>query len=90
MLDSIVSKDFFSEDGVTKIKFNEKIIVYSPEFKLLMTSQLHSPHYSPDICIKLAVIDFSVTFQGLEEQMLVDVINNLEPHVETRRDNLMV
>ena len=44
----------------------------------------------PETCIKLTVIDFSITFEGLEEQMLVDVIKNEEPEVEEQRDSLII
>jgi dynein heavy chain len=44
----------------------------------------------PETCIKLTVINFSITFEGLEEQMLVDVIKNEEPEVEEQRDSLII
>ena len=31
-----------------------------------------------------------ITFEGLEEQMLVDVIKNEEPEVEEQRDSLII
>ena len=44
----------------------------------------------PEICIKLTVINFSITFEGLEEQMLVDVIKIEAPEVEEQRDSLII
>ena len=80
----------FKEDGVDKINFGDKALVYDPSFRFLMTSKLPNPHFLPETCIKTTVINFSVTFKGLEDQLLVDVINNLQPDLEIQRDRLVV
>jgi dynein heavy chain len=41
-----------------------------------------NPHYLPEVCIKLTIINFTVTFEGLDEQMLVDVVMQEKPEVE--------
>ena len=35
-----------------------------------MTTKMSNPHYLPEICIKVTIINFSVTKQGLEDQIL--------------------
>jgi dynein heavy chain, axonemal len=55
-----------------------------------MTTKIANPHFLPEICIKLTVINFSITFEGLEEQMLVDVIKIEAPEVEEQRDTLII
>lgn len=57
---------------------------------MILTTKVQNPHFLPETCIKLSVINFSITFEGLEEQMLADVINNEEPEVEEQRNNLIV
>ena len=57
---------------------------------MILTTKVQNPHFLPETCIKLTVINFSITFEGLEEQMLADVINNEEPEVEEQRNNLIV
>ena len=75
-LDSLLQKAIYKEEGVEKINFGDKKIVYDPNFKLMITTKLPNPHYLPEMCIKLTIINFTVTFEGLEDQLLVDVINN--------------
>lgn len=89
-LDSIFLQSTFREDGVLKIKLGDKSLLYDANFKLLMTTKIANPHFLPEICIKLTVINFSITFEGLEEQMLVDVIKVEAPEVEEQRDTLIV
>ena len=89
-MDSILSKAIFKEDGINKINFGDKAIVYDESFRFMMTTKLSNPHFLPETCIKTTVINFSVTFKGLEDQLLVDVINNLQPDLEKKRDKLVV
>jgi dynein heavy chain len=49
---------------------------------LFITTKLPNPHFLPEICIKLTVINFTVTFDGLEEQLRADVVINEAPEVE--------
>ena len=35
-----------------------------------MTSKLTNPHYLPEVCIKVTIINFTVTKSGLEDQLL--------------------
>jgi dynein heavy chain len=35
------------------------------------------------------IINFTVTYEGLDDQMLADVVKNLEPEVEKQRDQLI-
>ena len=65
------------------------MIEYNQKFKLYLTSKMANPHYLPEVFIKTLVINFTVTFDGLDEQLLADVVINLEPEVEKQRDELV-
>lgn len=75
-----------------KINFGGKAegLIYDPNFRLLITTKLPNPHYLPETCIKLSVINFTVTFPGLEEQLLVDVMKSQEPEIEQQKDDLTI
>lgn len=49
-----------------------------------------NPHYLPEICIKVALINFTVTPEGLEDQLLVEVVRNERPELEQQKDQLIV
>lgn len=87
-LDNILQKAIFDNNGLPTIHFGGKDITYDDHFKLFITTKLPNPHYLPEVCIKLTIINFTVTFEGLEEQMLVDVVIHEDPQVERERDEL--
>jgi dynein heavy chain len=89
-LDNILLKAVFMNDGVPSINFCDKDIAIDDEFKLFITSKLPNPHYLPEICIKLNVINFTVTLDGLEEQLLADVVLQEKPEVEKTRSELII
>jgi len=55
-----------------------------------MTTKMPNPHYIPEICIKVTLINFTVTFDGLRQQMLGDVVIAERPEIEEKRDNIVL
>ena len=55
-----------------------------------MTTKLANPHYLPDVCIKVTLINFTVTLEGLEDQLLVEVVKCEQPELEETRNNLII
>lgn len=55
-----------------------------------MTTKLSNPHYLPEICIKVCLINFTVTPDGLEDQLLVEVVKCEQPEIEQQKDQLII
>ena len=62
-----------------------KTIDYQESFKFYMTTKLPRPHYPPEICVKVTLLNFVVTQEGLEDQMLNIVVKFEEPLKEEQR-----
>mmetsp|Transcript_6046 Transcript_6046/g.5646 ORF Transcript_6046/g.5646 Transcript_6046/m.5646 type:complete len:404 (+) Transcript_6046:3773-4984(+) len=74
-IDPILLKQIFkSGSGIKQIRIGDSNLDYDDNFKFYMTTKLPNPHYLPEVCIKVTLINFSVTFEGLEDQMLGDVV----------------
>jgi hypothetical protein len=72
-LDSILTKSMITihkHDSQSKTKFDEKQINYNPSFRFYLSTRLSNPRYKPDVYSKMAIINFAIKEQGLEEQLL--------------------
>ena len=88
-MEPLLQKQIRKEQMQLTIKLGEDI-PYATDFKLYFTTKLANPHYLPDICIKVTLINFTVTASGLEDQLLVKVVQYERPELETERGNLII
>ena len=44
------------------------------DLKIYIFTKVANPYFSPEVFIKLSVINFTVTPEGLEDQLLADVV----------------
>ncbi|XP_018654464.1 LOW QUALITY PROTEIN: hypothetical protein Smp_130810 [Schistosoma mansoni] len=89
-LESILLKQIYLSGGRLLIRFGDSDIEYNKNFRLYITSKLSNPHYLPDISIKVTIINFTVTLNGLEDQLLSDVTGIERPELEEQRNQLIV
>jgi dynein heavy chain len=70
MLDPILEKQIIVKGRNKLIKIADQDFDYDDKFRLYMTSRLPFPHFSPELAAKTTIIDFTVTQNGLEQQLL--------------------
>jgi dynein heavy chain len=70
------------------IKMGDKEVEYDPSFRLILQTRLSNPHYPPEIQAQTTLINFTVTLQGLEDQLLADVVNIERPDLERTKADL--
>mmetsp|Transcript_17277 Transcript_17277/g.12268 ORF Transcript_17277/g.12268 Transcript_17277/m.12268 type:complete len:102 (+) Transcript_17277:6899-7204(+) len=89
-LEPVLGNNVVKEAGQLMIKIGESMIPYSSEFKFFLTTKLANPHYMPEICIKVTIVNFTVTPDGLEDQLLVDVVKYEQPALEQQKDQIVM
>ena len=60
----------------------DKEVEYHPKFRLLMQTKLANPHYKPEMQAQATLINFTVTRDGLEDQLLAEVVATERPDLE--------
>lgn len=89
-LEPVLQKAIFEQGGRTLIHLGDSDVDYDNNFQFYLTTKLSNPHYLPEVCIKVTVINFTVTTLGLEDQLLGDVVSKERPDIEEKRNNLIV
>merc|ERR1719506_1006514 len=67
------------------IKIGGEEIDYDPKFQLYLQSKLPNPHYRPEIAAQCTIINFIVTPEGLEDQILAMIVNVEKPELEHQK-----
>lgn len=67
---------------VRYIKVGDKECMFHPEFRLILHTKMANPHYKPEIQAQTTLINFTVTRDGLEDQLLAEVVNLERPDLE--------
>ncbi|KAK0131624.1 Dynein heavy chain 11, axonemal [Merluccius polli] len=70
------------------IKVGDKECFFHPSFKLILHTKLANPHYKPEIQAQTTLINFTVTRDGLEDQLLAQVVNQERPDLEHLKSEL--
>lgn len=77
ILDPILSKQIKQDGNDWVIRFGDGMKNYSLDFQFYITTKISRPHYSPEICVKVTMINFIVTPEGLLDQ-ITSVILKIE------------
>lgn len=89
-LEPVLLKQTFVQGGRLLIRLGDSDIDYDKNFRFYMTTKLSNPHYLPEVCIKVTIINFTVTKSGLEDQLLSDVVKLEREDLEQQRNELIV
>ncbi|CAF0810656.1 unnamed protein product [Adineta ricciae] len=87
----LLNRDLFDRklSATGTIRFNEVDIEVNSNFRVYFITQLNNPHFLPDVCIRVTLINFTITPNGLEHQLLSVVVLNEEPHLEHERKSIL-
>uniref|UniRef100_F7AU91 AAA+ ATPase domain-containing protein n=1 Tax=Ciona intestinalis TaxID=7719 RepID=F7AU91_CIOIN len=70
------------------IKIGDKECEYHRDFRLILHTKLANPHYQPEMQAQCTLINFTVTRDGLEDQLLADVVGMERPDLEALKLDL--
>ncbi|KAA6386742.1 MAG: putative Dynein-1-beta heavy chain, flagellar inner arm I1 complex, partial [Streblomastix strix] len=85
----LLTQQTVKQGGRTILRLGDQDVDFNPSFRLYITTKLANPHFLPDLFIKSTIINFTVTSQGLEEQLLADVVGNEKSELEEAKDKLV-
>jgi len=86
LLDPLLAKQIEKKGSEYFIKFGDQGISFNPDFKFYITTKMSRPHYSPEVCVKVTMLNFMATQDGLLDQMLSIIVRIEEPVKYERRN----
>ena len=89
-LEPVLQKATFKNGSRLLIRLGDSDVDYDVNFKFYMTTKLPNPHYLPEVCIKVTLINFTVTMEGLESQLLGEVVAAERPDIEQKKVQLLL
>lgn len=90
VLEPILLKQTFKQQGVEYLKLGENIIEYSQDFRFYITTGLRNPHYLPEVAVKVCLLNFMITPLGLQDQLLGIVAAEEKPELEEKKNQLIL
>ncbi|CAL8109272.1 unnamed protein product [Orchesella dallaii] len=88
-LEPVLLKQTFKQGPILCIKIGESIVEYNRDFRFYIITRLRNPHYLPEIAVKVTLLNFMITLEGLEDQLLGIVVAKEKPELEEERQQLV-
>lgn len=79
ILDNLLTKRYRFENGRKKVLIGDKMIEWEEGFRLFLCTKINNPYYTPEIMGKINLVNYSITRNGLADQLLNIVINHERP-----------
>lgn len=90
ILESVLLRELFKQSGMLCVKLGDSIIEYNHDFRLYITTKLRNPHYLPEVSVKVTLVNFVITAQGLENQVLSITVAKERPDLEAEKNKLIL
>ena len=72
------------------IRLGDATIEYNNDFQFYITTKLRNPHYLPETSVKVTLLNFMITKEGLSDQLLGVVVAGERPDLEQQKNELVV
>jgi len=90
ILEPLLLKQVFKQGGSMCIRLGDSTIEYSKDFRFYMTTKLRNPHYPPETAVKVTLLNFMITPEGLQDQLLGIVVARERPELEEEKNSLIL
>uniref|UniRef100_A0A8D0LD43 Dynein axonemal heavy chain 7 n=1 Tax=Sphenodon punctatus TaxID=8508 RepID=A0A8D0LD43_SPHPU len=90
ILEPLLLKQTFKQSGSLCIRLGDSTIEYARDFRFYITTKLRNPHYLPETSVKLTLLNFMITPEGMQDQLLGIVVARERPDLEEEKQALIL
>ena len=89
LIDPVLDKAFVMRGNQRILMLGDKEVEWDPDFRLYLITKMNNPRYSPEVAGKTMIINYMVTMQGLEDQLLNVVVGYEQAKLQQTREELI-
>ncbi|XP_070694441.1 dynein axonemal heavy chain 7 [Pempheris klunzingeri] len=90
ILEPLLLRQTFKQGGAMCIRLGDSTIEYAPDFRFYITTKLRNPHYLPETSVKVTLLNFMITPEGIQDQLLGIVVARERPDLEEEKQALIL
>eukprot|EP00826_Nyctotherus_ovalis_P040893 TRINITY_DN4065_c0_g1_i1.p1 TRINITY_DN4065_c0_g1~~TRINITY_DN4065_c0_g1_i1.p1 ORF type:complete len:1111 (+),score=398.51 TRINITY_DN4065_c0_g1_i1:32-3364(+) len=88
-INPVLLKQFIKKGSMCTIRLGDKTLNYSMNFRFYITTKQRNPHYLPELTTKVTLINFMITFEGLKDQLLAEVVALERRELQQKKEDLV-
>jgi len=85
----VIARSFIKKGKSKILKFAGKDLTLHSNFKLFLQTKLSNPHYPPEVQAEATLINFTVTEDGLGDQLLYLIVKRERPDLAAKKLELI-
>jgi dynein heavy chain len=89
-VEPLLVRQIIMVQGTPHIRLGDTNVPFNDNFRLFITTKLPNPHFAPELQVKVTLLNFTITPQGLEDQMLGTVVARENPELEQKKNELVI
>ena len=90
-LDPVLANQTYKDaNGSLVIKLGDNVIPYHSDFAFSLTTVIPNPHYAPEVSVKVTLLNFTITPDGLQDQLLVSTVETERADLAEKKSALVV
>ncbi|XP_041805973.1 dynein heavy chain 7, axonemal [Chelmon rostratus] len=90
ILEPLLLRQTFKQGGAMCIRLGDSTIEYASNFRFYITTKLRNPHYLPETSVKVTLLNFMITPEGIQDQLLGIVVARERPDLEEEKQALIL
>jgi len=86
----LANQTYKDANGSLVIKLGDSVIPFHSDFRFALTTVIPNPHYPPEVSVKVALLNFTITPDGLQDQLLVATVEAERPDLAEKKNQLVI